>query len=109
MNDTRADIANRVFLISVGTSGVGKAIATGLARLGAKVVIISRSAERGQAAVKDISETTGNSRGDWLAADLSLQSSIREVSDIYKRKYDQRKRQTCTTYLRVRSLEIIAS
>jgi NAD(P)-dependent dehydrogenase (short-subunit alcohol dehydrogenase family) len=77
MNETRTDIGNRVFLISGGTSGVGKAIATGLARLGAKVVIISRSAERGKAALKDISEATGNSRGDWLAADLSLQSSIR--------------------------------
>ncbi len=89
MNDTREDMANRVFLISGGTSGVGKAIATGLARLGAKVVIISRSADRGQAAVKEISEATGNSRVDWFAADLSLQSSIQEVANIYKRKYDQ--------------------
>ena len=89
MNDTRTDIGNRVFLISGGTSGVGKAIAMGLANLGAKVVIIGRSAESGQAAVKDISEATGNSRVDWVAADLSLQSSIREVSDAFKRKYDQ--------------------
>ncbi|WP_240418087.1 SDR family NAD(P)-dependent oxidoreductase [Paenibacillus periandrae] len=89
MNQTLTDIKNKVFLISGGSSGVGKAIATGLARLGAKVVIISRSAESGKTALKDISEATGNSRGDWVAADLSLQSSIREVSDVIKRKYDQ--------------------
>ncbi|WP_145019151.1 SDR family NAD(P)-dependent oxidoreductase [Paenibacillus sp. Y412MC10] len=89
MNETHTDIENRVFLVSGGTSGVGKAIATGLARLGAKVVIISRSAESGKAALKDISEATGNSRGEWVVADLSLQSSIREVSDLIKRKYDQ--------------------
>mgnify|MGYP001265024591 CR=1 FL=1 len=89
MNETVTDIENRIFLISGGTSGVGKAIATGLARLGAKVVIIGRSAERGQAAMKEIAEATGNNKGDWLAADLSLPSSIREIGDAYKRKYDQ--------------------
>ncbi|WEK54169.1 MAG: SDR family NAD(P)-dependent oxidoreductase [Candidatus Cohnella colombiensis] len=61
----------------------------GLAKLDAKVVIISRSAESAKAALKDISEATGNSKGDWVVADLSLQSSIREVSDVIKRKYDQ--------------------
>lgn len=83
------DIGENVILISGGTSGVGKAIAMGLTSLGTKVVIIGRSPERGQAAVKEISETTGNSRVEWVAADLSLQSSIREVSDAFKRKYDQ--------------------
>lgn len=72
MNETHTDIKCRVFLISGGSSGVGKAIAPGPARLGAKVVIISRGAESGKAALKDISEATGNSRGRLGAADLSL-------------------------------------
>ena len=77
-----------VFLITGGTSGVGRATALGLARLGAKIVIISRSSERGQDALHSIAEATGNDRGEVLVADLSLQSSIRNVSEEFKRKYD---------------------
>ncbi|MEH2376728.1 SDR family NAD(P)-dependent oxidoreductase [Nostoc sp.] len=82
------DIKNRVFLITGGTSGVGKATALGLARIGAKVVIISRTTESGQAALSDIAEATGNDRAEFLVADFSLQSSIRKVSEEFKRKYD---------------------
>lgn len=88
MNGTSMDIKNRVFLITGGTSGVGKAVALGLARLGAKIVIISRSSESGQNALHAIAEATGNDRGEVLVADLSLQSSIRNVSEEFKRKYD---------------------
>jgi NAD(P)-dependent dehydrogenase (short-subunit alcohol dehydrogenase family) len=88
MNETSMDIQNRVFLITGGTSGVGKAIALGLARLGAKIVIISRSHERGQEALNEIAEATGNDKGDFMVADLSLQSSIRKASEEFKRKYD---------------------
>lgn len=82
------DEKNKVFLITGGTSGVGKAIAMGLARTGAKVVIISRTAESGQGAVKNIAAATGNERAEFLVADLTLQSSIRKVSEEFKRKYD---------------------
>ncbi len=88
MNETSMDIKNRVFMITGGTSGVGKAVALGLAKLGAKIVIISRSSESGQNALDSIAEATGNNMGDFLVADLSLQSSIRNVSEEFKRKYD---------------------
>lgn len=88
MNVTSMDIKNRVFLITGGTSGVGKAIALGLARIGAKVVIISRTTESGQNTLNYIAETTGNDRAEFLVADLSLQSSIKKVSEEFKRKYD---------------------
>ncbi len=73
MNGTSMDIENRIFLITGGTSGVGKATALGLARLGAKIVIISRSSESGQNALYAIAKATGNERGEVLVADLSLQ------------------------------------
>lgn len=88
MSATNMDIKNRVFLVTGGTSGVGKATATGLARIGAKIVIVSRSAERGQEALNAIAEATGNDQGEYLVADLSLQSSIRAASEAFKRKYD---------------------
>lgn len=88
MNKIGMDVKNKVFLITGGTSGVGKAIASGLAKLGAKIVIVSRSQERGQNALKDIAEATGNDKGEALVADLSLQSSIREAVEEFKRRYD---------------------
>lgn len=83
------DIQNRVYLITGGTSGVGKAIALGLAKLGAKIVIVSRTPERGQEALQAIAEATGNDKGEFLVADLSLQSSIRKASEAFKRKHDR--------------------
>lgn len=88
MNAAGMNRSDQVFLLSGGTSGVGKAIALGLARTGARVVIISRSAESGQRAVQSLAEATGNDRVEFLVADLSLQSSIRQVSETVKRTYD---------------------
>lgn len=82
------DVKDRVFLVTGGTSGVGKAIALGLARVGAKVVIVSRSAKRGEAASEEIAHATGNNQGEFLVADLSLQSSIRSVNEEFKSKFD---------------------
>ena len=80
---------DKTFLITGGTSGVGKAVATGLAKLGAKIVIVSRTAESGRSALADISAASRNERGDFLVADLSLQSSIRAVSQEFKRKHNE--------------------
>ena len=90
MNTTTTGAArqNQVFLISGGTSGVGQALATGIAALGAKVVIISRTAESGQQGVARIAEATGNDRAEFLVADLSLQASIRHAAAEFKRRFD---------------------
>ena len=88
MNTAGINVKDRVFLVTGGTSGVGKAIAIGLARTGARVVIISRTAESGQRAVQSLAEATGDDRAAFLVADLSLQSSIHQVSETFKRTYD---------------------
>ncbi len=43
MNKISIDVKDKVFLITGGTSGVGKAMATGIAKMGGKVVVVSRS------------------------------------------------------------------
>ena len=88
MNGPVIQMKEKVFLVTGGTSGVGKATATGLAKLGAKVVIISRDAQRGQQALDQLAQDTGNDRGEYLVADLSLQSSIKQVSEEFKRRYE---------------------
>jgi NAD(P)-dependent dehydrogenase (short-subunit alcohol dehydrogenase family) len=76
-------------LVTGATAGIGKEIARGLARLGARVVITARSAERGAAARDDIARTTGNDAVEVLAADLSLRTSIREVAARFRAEHDR--------------------
>jgi len=89
MNRAQSEMNNKTVLLSGGTSGVGKATAMGLARQGAKIVILSRSSDSGKRALQDIENATGNNNGEFLIADLSLQSSIRAACAEFKRKYDR--------------------
>ena len=78
---------DRICLVTGGNSGVGKAIALGLAKLGAKVVILCRDKIRGSNAVDDIRSKSGNNNVDFAIADLSMISSIREFVDYFKQSY----------------------
>jgi NAD(P)-dependent dehydrogenase (short-subunit alcohol dehydrogenase family) len=82
------NIKGKVFLVTGGTSGVGKATAIGLAQKGARVVIISRNKLQCEQTLVEIAQRTGNDKGEYLIADLSLQSSIKAVSAQFKKKYD---------------------
>ena len=68
---------NKVCLITGGNSGIGKATALELAKMGATVVILCRSKEKGQDAVKEIIEQSGNQDIHLLIADLSNQRMVR--------------------------------
>jgi len=60
----------RVCLVTGGTSGVGKAIATGLAELGATVVVLSRDDEKGARTVGEIQKKTGTPGVFYRVLDL---------------------------------------
>lgn len=79
---------NKICLITGGNSGIGKATAIQLAMKGATVVILSRSKERGQQAVKDIITLSGNTNIDLLVADLASQKSVRNAVQEFKSKYN---------------------
>ena len=76
------------FLITGGSSGVGKAAAIGLAQKGAKIIIVSRDAEASAKTLQEIAQRTGNNKGEYLIADLSLQSSVKKLAEDFKSKYD---------------------
>jgi NAD(P)-dependent dehydrogenase (short-subunit alcohol dehydrogenase family) len=72
MPDSTATMKARVCLVTGGTSGVGRAIARGLALRGASVVILSRSPEHGAATADALRRSTGNP--DVTAETLNLAS-----------------------------------
>ena len=62
---------NKVSLVTGANGGMGKAIATELARQGATVVLVSRNRRKGEEAQAEIAAATGNPSLDLLVADLS--------------------------------------
>jgi retinol dehydrogenase-14 len=76
----------KVCLVTGATSGIGKATATGLAALGATVVIGCRNREKGEAVKQEIARATGNNSLDLMVADLaSIESTKKGAADFLAR------------------------
>ncbi len=80
-------MTNKICLVTGANSGIGKAIATGLAVAGMHVVIVCRNAEKGRAAMLDIKAKSGNNLIDLLIADLSSQADIRALAQTVYARY----------------------
>lgn len=59
---------NQVALITGGSRGIGKSMATTFAKAGAKVMIVSRKAEALEEAANEINEAVGTAACTWFAA-----------------------------------------
>jgi NAD(P)-dependent dehydrogenase (short-subunit alcohol dehydrogenase family) len=66
---------------------VGRAAALGLARLGARTVLLSRDPERAARTRDELTTATGNDRIDLLPADLARQSSVVQAAREFLRRY----------------------
>ena len=80
---------NKIFVITGATSGIGKALALDVAKAGATTVVVARDAERGQAVLKEIKSLAQNSNVDLQLCDLSILSSVRNLAEILKSKYEK--------------------
>jgi len=67
-------------LVTGANSGIGKETARGLARLGYRVVLACRDPAKGEAARRDIADTTGNPAVELMIVDLARQGSIRDFA-----------------------------
>jgi len=74
------DLRGRVCMVTGATSGIGRAAAHALARMGEGLVLVARSRERGEATLAEIRRASGNPEVRLLLADLSSQAQIRQLA-----------------------------
>jgi NAD(P)-dependent dehydrogenase (short-subunit alcohol dehydrogenase family) len=70
-------------MITGATSGLGRVTALELARLGASLTLVCRNRTRGEEVIEEIHQKTGNRAVKLMLADLSVQSSIRELATTF--------------------------
>jgi len=77
----------KVMLVTGASSGIGEATATRLAALGAHVVMVSRTDERGNRARQKIHRAHPEASTDLLIADLATTAAIRSLAGEFNAKY----------------------
>jgi NAD(P)-dependent dehydrogenase (short-subunit alcohol dehydrogenase family) len=74
------DLTGKVALVTGGSKGLGKAMARGLAQMGADILISSRHEEELKPALKEILDGTGR-KGHYFVADMSKRNDARRLAD----------------------------
>jgi NAD(P)-dependent dehydrogenase (short-subunit alcohol dehydrogenase family) len=89
MGNDQPSMQGKVCLVTGATSGIGKATALGLARQGARVILVARNPTKGEATQQELQTLSGNTAVDLLFADLSSQASVRELAAAVTEHYPQ--------------------
>lgn len=80
---------DRNILITGGTDGIGKATANQLAKMGARLLLVGRNRDKGEAAVSEIIRTSGSETVFFLQADLSLMHGVRRAAEHIQQTFDR--------------------
>jgi NAD(P)-dependent dehydrogenase (short-subunit alcohol dehydrogenase family) len=79
----------KICMITGANSGIGKATAIGLAKIGAYIIMVCRNKKRGEDAMKDIKKKSNSSSIELMLADLSSQQFIHQFVKEFKAKHDK--------------------
>ncbi|XP_021406531.2 dehydrogenase/reductase SDR family member 13 [Lonchura striata] len=85
----RPELRGRTAIVTGGSSGIGAATALELARCGARVILATRSARRGEAAASRIRRETGNNEVLFMHLDLASLRSVRAFASTFLRQEPQ--------------------
>jgi NAD(P)-dependent dehydrogenase (short-subunit alcohol dehydrogenase family) len=77
----KAKLRGRTCVVTGANSGIGKAIARGLAGLGAEILLACRNHERGEEARREIAATAQEARLSVRRLDVASQASVRSFAD----------------------------
>lgn len=78
---------DKIAIVTGATSGIGKAIALGLARKGFRVGIVCRNRTRGEAAAAELAGSVPGAEAEIFLADLSVLQDVRRVAGELRERY----------------------
>lgn len=81
------DLTNKTIIITGANSGIGKAAAIQLAKLGAQVVMLCRNQERGGQALQDVRLASKNGHVELILVDMASQTSVRNAVNEFLSKH----------------------
>jgi NAD(P)-dependent dehydrogenase (short-subunit alcohol dehydrogenase family) len=79
----------KTVLITGANQGIGKAAAVELAGQGAKVVLVSRNAEKGRVALEEVRAKAKGDPPELIVADLASLADVRRLATEYKNGHDR--------------------
>ena len=81
------NLSEKTIIVTGANSGIGKAAAIQLAKLGANVVMACRSAERGAQALEDVCLLSESDKVELMVVDIASQASIRQFVADFQAKH----------------------
>ena len=81
------NMKDKVVMITGANSGIGRAAALDLARMGATLVMVVRNKEKGENVMSEIRRQSDNNSLDLLVADLSSLVSVRQLASQFQSNY----------------------
>ncbi len=84
-----SSMEGRICLVTGSTSGIGRATAFELARMGATVVMVARNPGRGEKSTEEVRAASGNPCVALLLADLGSLGQVRQLAREFKARYQQ--------------------
>jgi NAD(P)-dependent dehydrogenase (short-subunit alcohol dehydrogenase family) len=86
-NPISQDLLNKVCIVTGANSGMGKIIATNLAKRGTTLIMVCRIRDRSHVALNDVTMKSKNPNINLMNTDLSSQNDIRELAKKINEKY----------------------
>lgn len=79
---------HKICMITGANSGIGKDTAIKMAQQGHQIILVCRSREKGEAAIRELKALTGNNLVELMVVDMALQSSIKDFANTFEGKYE---------------------
>jgi NAD(P)-dependent dehydrogenase (short-subunit alcohol dehydrogenase family) len=83
------NLSNKTIIITGANAGIGKAAAVQLAQLGAHVVMMCRSRERGEQALQEVRTAALRNNVELILIDMSSQAAVRRAVEEFLSRHDR--------------------
>ncbi len=83
-----SDMRGKTVLITGANQGIGKVSALELGKMGARVILVCRNAEKGRAAADEVLRA-GASAVDLIVGNVGVQAEVRRIADEVKARHDR--------------------